>query len=177
MRGRIGILFVALGAAVVVGVLIAGGWARGRATPIVSPGPATQQETTLRWREAAGDMGEQLVFEVERFAITDGGWKATIALHNRTSFAWEVGDGSAVPRTFGVMLFRTGDMRELEQRNRGGTLPTVRPATRFEPALPRLIGPGESWTGTISAPGSLRGFARLSHRSPRELSPARKSAW
>jgi hypothetical protein len=155
VRREIRILLVALGASAAVGVVIAGGCVRDTASTVVSPGRATAQEATLDWHETAGEDGQQLAFDVERFAIIDGGWEAEIGFRNDTKVAWEVGDGAGVPRTFGVMLFRTGDMREFEQRNRGGDLPAVRPATRFEPELPRLIGPGETWKGTISAPGSL----------------------
>ncbi len=56
---------------------------------------------------------------------------------------------------FGLQLFETGDKQELDQRNRRGTLPAVRAATRYEPELPRTLEPKASWEGTISAPGAL----------------------
>ena len=63
--------------------------------------------------------------------------------------------GATLDRAFGLMLFRTGETRELERRNRNGTLPATRPAVRYEPSLPKILEPGASWKGTISAPGSL----------------------
>ena len=53
------------------------------------------------------------------------------------------------------MLFQSGDLAELEEKNESGTLPTVRPAARFEPEPPAILEPGDSWAGTISAPGAL----------------------
>ena len=45
--------------------------------------------------------------------------------------------------------------QELEDRNRNGTLPAVRAATGYAPALPGVLEPGASWKGEISARGSL----------------------
>ncbi len=58
-------------------------------------------------------------------------------------------------RSFGVMLFSTGRIEELNQLNASNSLPAERPAVRFEPTLPAILEPGASWKGTISAPGSL----------------------
>jgi len=46
-------------------------------------------------------------------------------------------------------------MGELEQRNQNAELPGLRAARRFVPELPARLGPGASWRGTISAPGTL----------------------
>ncbi len=54
-----------------------------------------------------------------------------------------------------MLLFPNDDLAELEQRNRTGTLPALRAATRFVPPLPELLEPGRTWSGTISAPGPL----------------------
>ncbi len=55
--------------------------------------------------------------------------------------------GQAAPAYYGEA--------ELAQRNRSGTLPATRPATRYEPKLPKILAPRSSWNGTISAPGAL----------------------
>ena len=57
--------------------------------------------------------------------------------------------------SFGLMLFESNQVAELEQENENGTLRASRTATHFEPSPPRLLEPGVSWTGTISAPGAL----------------------
>ena len=62
---------------------------------------------------------------------------------------------STVHRFFGLMLFSSGEPEELESKNASDDLPAVRNAVRYEPSLPRILEPGTSWTGTISAPGAL----------------------
>jgi hypothetical protein len=54
-----------------------------------------------------------------------------------------------------LMVLSTGDYDELIEQDEGDTLPAVRPATRYEPRLPKILEPGDSWVGTISAPGAL----------------------
>ena len=119
----------------------------------VAAGP---QSAELSWRETFGPAGEQLVFEVERFRVLAHGWKAWVKVTNNTSVAYDVGDPRAtLDRNFGLMLFETGDAAELDERNRQGTLPAIRSATSYEPALPLLLEPNGTWSGVISAPGSL----------------------
>ena len=70
---------------------------------------------------------------------------------------WELAPGATPDGSFGLQLFETGDAEELDERNRRGTLPAVRAATDYAPELPRILEPGASWKGTISARGRARG--------------------
>ena len=122
-------------------------------TPSFAAGPQTAE---LGWRETYGPAGEQLVFSVDVLDVDESGWSVRLSLENETSIAYEVGDPRAtLDRSFGLMLFSSGDPEELEERNAGGTLPAVRPAASYEPSLPQILEPGDSWEGTISAPGAL----------------------
>jgi len=117
---------------------------------------ASPQTAKLHWRETYGSPGEQLVFGVERLQVLENGWRARLVLTNHTSISYEVGDAQAtLDRAFGLMLFRTGETRELEHRNQNGLLPTIRPAVSYDPSLPKILEPGASWKGQISAPGAL----------------------
>ena len=118
----------------------------------VAAGPQTAD---LDWRETHGSAGEQLIFTVERLEITDTGWSARIGIENDSSVGWELAPGATPDGSFGLQLFETGDAQELEDRNRDGTLPAVRAATGYAPALPGVLEPGASWAGEISARGSL----------------------
>ena len=121
--------------------------------PSVAAGPQT---AALDWRETFGPAGAKLVFEVERLQVLEDGWRVRLALTNETPIAYAIGDPRpTLNLPFGLMLFETGDAAELERRNNGGTLPTTRAATRYEPELPAILEPGASWRGTISAPGAL----------------------
>lgn len=120
--------------------------------PTVAASPQTAE---LHWRETYGNPGEQLVFGVERLQVTEAGWRASLVLTNHTSISYEVGDPATLNRAFGLMLFRTGETSELEHRNQDGTLPATRPAVSYDPSLPKILEPGASWKGQISAPGAL----------------------
>lgn len=124
--------------------------------PPVIPSAAPPQAVELAWDERSPATGPALVFRVRRFAVTDDGWESDVEIENRTGIGWILGaDPVAVEQSFGIMLFATGTMDELEQRNRNGALPGLRAARRFEPKLPGRLEPGASWRGTISAPGTL----------------------
>jgi hypothetical protein len=128
--------------------------------PSAAAGPQTAE---LDWNEPYGEKGEQLVFIVDGLEVTESGWKARIGIENRTKAGWELAPGATPEGSFGLQLFETKDKAELEERNRAGTLPAVRAATRYEPELPRILEPGSSWHGTISARGPLLAgsFARV----------------
>ena len=116
---------------------------------------ARPQSASLDWRETHGTPGEQLVFSVHSLQVTPNGWRVGVALENRSSVAYELDPGATFNRSFGVMLFSTGRIEELNELNASNSLPAERPAVRFEPSLPAILEPDASWTGTISAPGSL----------------------
>jgi hypothetical protein len=121
-------------------------------TPSVAAAP---QSATLDWKESYGVPGEEVVFTVDSLKVTESGWHAHVGIENRTEVGWELAPGATADGSFGLQLFETGDKDELDQRNQRGTLPAVRPATGYEPELPRILEPKASWDGTISAHGPL----------------------
>jgi hypothetical protein len=124
--------------------------------PPPSSEPASPQSAELGWHETYGPSGEQIVFVVESLEVVNGGWRARLGLENGTSVAYEVGDPrSTLDRSFGLMLFSSGEDDDLESRNASGTLPAIRSATTYQPSLPQILEPGASWEGTISASGAL----------------------
>ena len=150
------IVLVALGATM-AGFAIASNAERLRggddvSEPSVAAGP---QKATLDWREVNGDPGEQIVFTVSSLEVTEHGWRATVGIENGTSVAWELSPGAIPDGSFGLALFETGSAKELDERNRARTLPSVRAATSFDPELASTLEPGASWEGTISARGAL----------------------
>jgi hypothetical protein len=128
---------------------------RGDEPPPESSVAAGPQVAALDWRETYGEGSERIVFTVEGLEVTKTGWRAEVGVENASSVAWELAPNATPDGTFGLQLFESGDPEELEDRNREGTLPAVRAATRYEPELPRILEPDVSWHGAISARGSL----------------------
>ncbi|MEO5634011.1 hypothetical protein [Gaiella sp.] len=119
---------------------------------------APPQTASLDWKEPYPATSPALVFGVSRFTVTRDGWKAEISVENTSNIAWIVGDpGFPSYREFGVLLFPNDDLKELERRTRDGDVPGLRAATSYTPSLPESIEPGETWRGTIAAPGALAG--------------------
>jgi hypothetical protein len=122
--------------------------------------PATRaappQREELGWMERTPPTGPGLVFRVHWFEVTETGWKADVEIENRSGLPWELGaDDVAVEQSFGIMLFATDGLEEVEQRSADGDLPALRAAQAFMPALVAELAPGEDWRGVISSPGSL----------------------
>lgn len=157
MRRSTALALVILGAAL-AGFVFSSSAVRldGDEAPAEPSVPAGPQTSTLWWRETLGPPGQKLVFEVEKFQVRANGWRAWVKLTNNTSVAYEVGHPQAtIDRRIGLMLFETGDVAELQDRQEENTLPAIRPATRYEPDLPRILESNGTWRGVISAPGSL----------------------
>jgi hypothetical protein len=122
--------------------------------PPVTAAPA--QAARVDWVEPTAPKRPRLVFGVARVAVLPDGWRVEISIRNETDVAWEIGARLSASRLpFGLMLFATGELDELTTRDRDRTLPGVRYARTVQPEPPATLAPGESWTGVISAPGSL----------------------
>jgi hypothetical protein len=137
---------------VLVAVAFLAGCGASEQTPL-PPGPAPPQAASLDWVERYPAKGPALEFSVSRFEVTASGWRAEIGIENDTSTRWRLAE---TPTTgFGVMLFPTDEVADVESRTQDGDLPGLREARSFDPPLPSDLPPGGSWEGSISAPGSL----------------------
>ena len=114
---------------------------------------APPRSAALDWRETYGSQTDRLVFRVERLEVQLDGWEATVAVTNASTVAFKV--SRPADRTFGLMVFGSGDHAELDRLNSKGALPSLRPAQTLDPPLPGVLAPGETWSGTMSAPGAL----------------------
>jgi hypothetical protein len=148
---------------VLAAVLLLAGCGGGELEQVKPVRAAEPKRVELGWRESYPSTGERLVFVVEALEITKRGWSADIAVTNSTEIPFELG-AIPEPLAFGLMLFATGNLDELEQAAEAGRLPAPRLATRIEPAPPNELAPDQTWRATISAPGSLAdgAFVRVS---------------
>ncbi len=165
------LVLVALGAAL-AGFALATNARRAQDEPSAPPthAAAGPQKAELGWQEHFGPEGDELVFSVDSLEVLPEGWRARIALENKTSVPYEVGGPSSMAGpSFGLMLFESDQVAELEQENENGTLPASRTATHFEPSPPRLLEPGD-----IVDRDDLRSrCARRRQLGSRRLRPAR----
>jgi hypothetical protein len=126
------------------------------ATSLPPAHAASPQQAGLLWLESVGGKAGRIVFGVRAFAVTRSGWRADVSLANDTAIPFGVGNADLPgSRQFGLMLFSTGLHSELETRNAKDSLPTIRPAETFAPALPAVLQPHQTWRGTIGARGPL----------------------
>lgn len=140
---------------VLLAVLFLTGCGAAAETEQVRPArPAEPQHLRLGWRESYPSTGEGLRFAVDDLTVRADGWSVGIAVTNATRSTFELGVNRP-QLSFGLMLFQTGELEELEQANREGRLPSVRLATSVEPAPPDLLAPGVTWRATLSGPGAL----------------------
>jgi hypothetical protein len=115
---------------------------------------AEPQHAELDWLESHPSTGERLHFAVNELTVRSEGWSVGIAVTNATRNSFELGVNRA-ELSFGLMLFATGDLEELEKANREGRMPAVRLAATMEPAPPDMLAPGATWRATLSSHGSL----------------------
>ncbi len=135
-------------------LLLTGCGASAEPKPVPLARAAEPQHVELGWRESYPSTGEQLRFGVDALDVRPKGWSVELRITNATSRTFELGVNRA-QLSFGLMLFATGDLAELEEANREGSLPPVRMAETLKPPPPDVLAPGASWRATISAPGSL----------------------
>jgi hypothetical protein len=139
---------------ILLAVLLAAGCGGAEPRPIEAGQAAEPQQVALGWEENYPSSGERLVFGVRNLTVTEKGWSAGVSITNKTSIPFDTGDDDAAS-AYGLMLFGTGDLDELEAAARANQLPAVRQARTIEPALPRLLRPNQTWRATLSAPGAL----------------------
>jgi hypothetical protein len=139
-------------------LLLAGCGDGGKLEPVDESRAAEPQRAELHWRESYPSSGQRLLFAVDSLEITAKGWSADIAVTNSTATSFDLGAVPA-PSSFGLMLFANDSLEEFKKAAKSGRLPPPRTATRFDPALPDVLAPNQTWRGTISAPGSLAGGA------------------
>ncbi len=140
---------------VLLAVLLLTGCASAAETEAVAPARAAEpQRVELGWRESYPSTGERIRFAVDVLDVRTDSWSVEIAVTNATRSSFELGVNQA-QLSFGLMLFATGELEELEEANRAGRLPQVRLAATMKPPPPDVLAPGATWRATLSGPGSL----------------------
>jgi hypothetical protein len=118
---------------------------------------ARPQVLHLGWRENCGTRVNPVPISTRRLVVGPRRWVVELAFRNETSTTLGVLQPHSPGMTyFGLSAFETASWREVVRRVE--TARDIYPRTiadRFEPTKPRLLAPGDSWSGSFSGPGRL----------------------
>jgi hypothetical protein len=109
--------------------------------------PARVRTIELNWHEGSG-----LRILIRRLVIRANTWSVSATLTNGTRSTFVIGRPHHPGQTeFGVLALDSSDVNAIDAAGPGVN------ATRFAPALPRPLGPNDTWSGTFSGRGRLSG--------------------
>jgi hypothetical protein len=117
--------------------------------PVLTP-PAEPRTIELGWVER--HKSARFTFQVERLVIAESGWRATVSVTNRSLRPYRLDD-----RSVGLVLLESPSRSEL--RRLTGNLSHAPPALRPDhasPPPPSALGPGASWSTTVTGAEVLR---------------------
>lgn len=134
---------------VLVSVAIAAGCGGGEPA---ETGAATPRTIPVRIREVDGGFA----LAVRSLRLTRAGWSVLASVENRTTARWAVGRPHSTGGTkFGLFLARqAGELRAASLERQGRTTPTFLAET-FDPPVPRVLAPGQSWSGRFGGRGAV----------------------
>jgi hypothetical protein len=111
---------------------------------------APEQNIALDWHEAPGQPGNRLIVDVRRFVVRRNGWAVSAAVKNDSPATLVISRRHSRHGTeCGILLLRTRSRPAAQNAGPGQF------ASRFRPALPVSLRPGERWSGTFSGRGRL----------------------
>jgi hypothetical protein len=114
--------------------------------------PARPRTIVLDWHEAPGRAGARLIVDISRLVVRADGWSVDARVQNGTRVAYTIGRPHHPGQSeFGVLLLSSPSVQVDDIAAAGpGVL-----ASRYSPPLPRVLHPGEAWSGTFSGRGRL----------------------
>jgi hypothetical protein len=120
--------------------------------------PARPRTVALDWHEAPGRAGARLIVDVRRLVVRADGWSVDARVKNGTTVPYTIGRPHHPGQSeFGVLLLSSPSVQADDIAAAGpGVL-----ASRYSPPLPRVLHPGEAWSGTFSGRGRLTGARYL----------------
>lgn len=117
---------------------------------------AQPQAVRLGWHENCGTRARPLPVETRQLVVGRRRWRVELSFRNESGLTLGVLRPHAVDETlFGLAPYRTTSFREVLRRAETATAKPPTYADRFRPAAPRLLSPGERWSGSFSGPGRV----------------------
>jgi hypothetical protein len=150
-RDRPWFLSASVLAAAVATVTGASGCGTTASAPLARP-----QVIRLGWHENCGTAANPIPITTRRLVVRERRWRVDLSFRNETSVTLGVVRPHAAGETlFGLEPFETASMREVLKRARTAEAKPRTIADRFSPSTPRLLEPGDRWTGSFAGPGRL----------------------
>lgn len=117
---------------------------------------ARPQVVRVGTTEIDGDSGIGFRLEIRRLVITGQGWRVEARVTNSTATIWTIGRPH-VPEGTKFGLFVAATVRELQATRLEASGRTTPPliANSFAPPVPRLLRPGDSWSGSFAGTGEI----------------------
>ena len=108
-----------------------------------------QRVYNLNWTEHASFSGyKMMTFHVKELEVGPNGWKATVSFRNDSTKAIRLPKGGPQsPKSWGLGVFTSAASQRVEEQGNYEVK-----VTTIEPALPKELKPGASWSGTFAAP-------------------------
>lgn len=117
---------------------------------------ARPQVAELRWHENCGTRADPLPIETRRLVVGRRAWRVELSFRNETGVTLSVLRPHALDETlFGLEPFSTTSFREVLKRAETAEAKPRAYADRFDPSTPRLLSPGDGWSGSFSGSGRL----------------------
>jgi hypothetical protein len=117
---------------------------------------ARPQVVQLGWHENCGTRANPIPIRTRRLVVEQRRWLVELAFRNETSSTLGVLQPHSAGMTyFGLASFKTGSWREVSKRVETRDVLPRTIADRFKPPKPRLLAPGDGWSGSFSGPGRL----------------------
>jgi hypothetical protein len=114
--------------------------------------PARARTLVLGWHETVGRPGARMIVDVRKLIVRPQGWEVAASVRNDTSVTFYVGRPHHQGKSeFGLLVLPTSGASQADIL---AASPGVF-AARVEPPLPRVLRPGEAWSGTFSGRGRL----------------------
>lgn len=117
---------------------------------------ARPQVIDLDWHENCGTHANPLPIATRRLTVRGRRWRVDISFRNETGVTLKIIRPHVPGETlFGLEPFDTASRREVVERAEASAAKPRTLADRYTPSTPKILYPGDAWSGSFSGLGRL----------------------